>query len=119
MDIQLNKDLQQMQDNFVFGLNARQTVCSLAGLLLGGAVYFFVSRRFGTDAASWCAILLVAPCAALGFVKYHGMPFERLVLAWYRQYVLCKGVIGATNPPEKKPKKQKTKKGVKDRVQDP
>ena len=90
MEIKLNKDLQTMQDNVFMGLNARQTVCAGAGVVLGAAAYFLCSRYgINTEAASWICIVIAAPFAALGFITKNGMPFEQIVKAWIKQYVLC------------------------------
>lgn len=90
MEIKLNKDLQKMQDNLFMGLNFRQTACALTGIVLGAAAYF-LCNRFGvnTEAASWICIALAAPFAALGFVTVNGMPFEQIVKAWIKHYILC------------------------------
>ena len=80
MEIKLNKDLQTMQDNVFMGLNARQTVCAGAGVVLGAAAYFLCSRYgINTEAASWICIVIAAPFAALGFITKNGMPFEQIV----------------------------------------
>lgn len=90
MEIKLNKDLQKMQDNLVLGLNLRQTVCAAAGIVLGVSAYF-LCRKFGlnTEIASWVCAALAAPFAALGFVTFNGMTFERIVTAWVKQFLLC------------------------------
>lgn len=90
MEIQLNKDLQKFQDNFFMGLNVRQTI--FGGICLGlGVAAFVVSTKQGLNAesASWLCAGVVLPFAALGFVNYNGMTFERLVKVWIKQYILC------------------------------
>lgn len=90
MEIKINKDLQKMQDSFVVGLSFRQTVCSGIGIALGVVTYLAsTSHGINQELASWLCIAVVAPFAALGFVNYHGMPFEQLVRAWIKQYLLC------------------------------
>lgn len=90
MEIKLNKDLQKMQDNVFMGLNFRQTACAGAGLVLGAGAYFLCNRvGINTEIASWICILLAAPFAALGFVTVNGLPFEQIVKAWVKQYILC------------------------------
>ena len=90
MEIRLNKDLQKMQDNLAFGFNLRQTICAAIGVVAGVATYFFATRNgLNTEVASWICVAVVAPFAALGFVTINGMTFERLVIAWIKQYLLC------------------------------
>ncbi|MDE5985361.1 MAG: PrgI family protein [Eubacterium sp.] len=90
MEIQLNKDLQKFQDNVVLGLNARQTVFGGIGAGLGIAVFLLASKKGLTDdISSIITSATVAPFAALGFVNYNGMTFERLVKVWIKQFFLC------------------------------
>ncbi len=90
MEIQLNKDLQKFQDNVVLGLNARQTVFGGIGAALGIGVFLLASKKGLTDdVSSVITSAVVAPFAALGFVNYNGMPFERLVKVWIKQFFLC------------------------------
>ena len=78
MEIKLNKDIQKLQDSFFIGLNFRQTVFGGLGLALGALIYLETTKHgINTELASWICIAVVAPFAALGFVTYHGMPFEQ------------------------------------------
>ena len=90
MEIKLNKDIQKLQDSFFIGLNFRQTVFGGLGLALGALIYLETTKHgINTELASWICIAVVAPFAALGFVTYHGMPFEQLVRVWVKHYILC------------------------------
>ena len=89
MEIKLNKDIQKLQDSFFIGLNFRQTVFGGLGLALGALAYLETTKHgINTELASWICIAIVAPFAALGFVTYHGMPFEQLVRVWVKHYIL-------------------------------
>lgn len=90
MEIKLNKDIQKLQDNYFAGFNFRQTVCSGVGAALGIVTYFEATKHgMNAELASWLCIAVVAPFAALGFISYHGMPFEKLVRVWIKHYFLC------------------------------
>lgn len=91
MQIQINKNLQDCTENVAFGLTFRQALCSGIGLALGLGGYFLATKKLGlsSDTASWIVIVTVVPFGALGFVQYNGMPFERLVKAWLKQYFFC------------------------------
>lgn len=90
MEIKLNKDIQKLQDSFAIGLSFRQAVFGGIGLALGVITYFETTKHgMNTELASWLCIAVVAPFAALGFVSYHGMPFEKLVRVWIKHYLLC------------------------------
>lgn len=91
MEIKLNKDLQQCTDTIAMGLNFRQAVFGGIGLILSAGAYFLSMKVWGwhQEAASWLCILIGAPFAALGFITYNGMSFERLVLTWLKFFYLC------------------------------
>lgn len=79
-----------MQDNVFMGLNARQTIFGGLGLILGIGSYFLASKNgLGDETASYIAAAIVIPFAALGFVTYNGMSFERLLKVWIKQFFLC------------------------------
>lgn len=89
MEIKLNKNLQKLQDGFALGLNFRQAICGGIGLALGVATYLYCTKHdLNTEVASWLCVAVVAPFAALGFITYHGMPFEKLVRVWIKHYFL-------------------------------
>ncbi len=90
MEIKLNKNIQRLQDSFAFGLSFRQTIFGGIGLALGIVTYIETTKHgMNTELASWLCIAAVAPFAALGFISYHGMPFEKLVRVWIKHYILC------------------------------
>ena len=68
MQIQINKEFRDYREKVYFGLSMRQLIFSF--LAVG------------------VAILLAAPFAALGFVTYHGMTFEKFAWAWIKSEVL-------------------------------
>lgn len=80
-EIKLNKNMNIMQDEVFLGLNTRQFLFSAVGLALGAAVYFAaIKRGLPSDLAVIFTALVASPFAALGFVKYHGLTFEELVV---------------------------------------
>lgn len=79
-----------MESRIAFGLTTRQLLCSAIGLICGASAYYITYKKgLSTDLSAIISIALVAPLAALGFVTYHGLSFERLVCVWIRQFVLC------------------------------
>ena len=79
-----------MESRIALGLTFRQLFFSAIGSVVGAAVYFISSKKgLSTDLSAIISIALVAPLAALGFVTYHGLSFEKLVCVWIRQFVLC------------------------------
>lgn len=94
MEIKLNKDLQQMESRLVFGLTGRQFLFTAVGLALGAATYYLSYKKgFSADISSFICLAIVAPFAALGFVSYHGLSFEKLICVWIRQFFLCSPIL--------------------------
>ena len=88
LEVKINKEIRDYSESVFFGLSLRQLFFSL--LAVGAAVLLFFSLkdRLGTETVSWICILGATPFAALGFVRYHGMPAERLFLAFLRSEVI-------------------------------
>lgn len=94
MEIKLNKDLQKMESRLALGLTARQLVFSSIGLICGAAAYFSSYKKgISADLSAIISFALVAPFAALGFVSYHGLTFEKLICVWIRHFFLCPQIL--------------------------
>ena len=99
------------------GLSMRQTVCGLlaAGLAAGA--------NFGLQLASVVCILAAAIPAAIGFVSFHGLPFEKFALSWLRTmfmhngwYVYRSANFYAQFTPEEQSKKSRSRKKTKQKI---
>lgn len=88
MEIKINKEIQDYKESVFFGLNMRQLIFSILAVAAGAVSYIVLRPRLGLDAASWICILLAAPFAACGFVRYHGMPAEKIAWAWIKSEIL-------------------------------
>lgn len=88
MEIKINKEIRDYQESIFFGLSLRQ--CAFSLLAAGAAVGLFFGLRdtVPQSVLGWVCILGAAPFAALGFLKYHGMPAEQLFLAIIRSELL-------------------------------
>ena len=88
MEININKDIREYTEGVFFGLNIRQLICS--GLAIGScvAVYFATRDIVSKDVMSYLCVAVAVPFAAVGFVKYNGMPFEKIVWAWIKDNFL-------------------------------
>ncbi len=67
--------------------------------MLAIGLYFGLRGRFGVETLSWMCILGAAPCAALGFIRYHGMTAEQLLWAYLKSefFMPKRLVFHATN----------------------
>ena len=136
MEVKINKDIRDFSESIFFGLSMRQFIFSILACLVAVVLYFLLKPFFGIETLSWVCILGAAPFAALGFIKYNGMPAEEFVIAFIKSEILMprhltfnsqniyaqdfKGIIdkklkqGILKPQkkhkEKKNKKPKTKK---------
>lgn len=94
MEIKLNKDLQQMESRLAFGLTGRQLLFSAVGAAVGAVAYYVLYKKgVSTDISAFICLTLVAPFAALGFVTYHGLTFEKLICVWIRHFFLCPQIL--------------------------
>ena len=82
MEININKDIREYTEGVFFGLNLRQLICS--GLAVGSAVavYFGARGTISQDMITYFCIAAAIPFAAIGFIKYNGMPMEKIFWAW-------------------------------------
>ncbi|WP_257467971.1 PrgI family protein [Paenibacillus sp. BGI2013] len=51
----------------------------------------FYFRQFGIETLSWMCLLGAEPCAALGFIGYHGMTTDQLLRAYLKFEFPCHG----------------------------
>jgi hypothetical protein len=88
MDIQINKEFRDYSETIYFGLNMRQLVFSASAVGIAVGSYFLLKPYLSMETLSWLCILLAAPFAVLGFVKYNGMTAEKFIWAWIKSEVL-------------------------------
>ena len=84
MQIKSNQDVREYKEVVYFGMTLRQLVFSA---LAGGAalaVYFLCNRRMSMELVSWLCVAAAVPFAAFGFIRWHGMPFERIIQVFIR-----------------------------------
>ena len=99
MEIKINKEIRGYTESMFFGLNLRQFMFSVLAVGVAVAIYFGLRNYLETETVSWLCILGAAPFAALGFVKYNGMPAEKFIAAFIRSEFLMpkKLVFRSTN----------------------
>lgn len=87
MEVKINKEIRDYSSSFVIGLSGRQFGFTVAGALASVGAYFLLRNSIPTEPLQWICIAIVAPLAAMGFVKYNGMPLEKIVLAMLKTYI--------------------------------
>ena len=88
MNAKINKEIRNYSESIFFGLSMRQFVFSLLAVLVAVGLYYLLSPFFGLETLSWMVILAAAPFAVMGFVSYHGMSAEQLLITWIRSELI-------------------------------
>ena len=84
MQIKSNKEVRDYKEVVYFGMTLRQLAFTA---LAGGAalgVYFLCHRRMPMEMVSWLCVAAAVPFGAFGFVHWHGLPFEQILLVLIR-----------------------------------
>ena len=84
MEININKDIREYTEGVFFGLNIRQLICSGLAVASAVAVYFGAKGTVANDIITYLCIAVAVPFAAIGFIKYNGMPMEKIFVAWLK-----------------------------------
>ena len=121
MEVKINKEIRDYTEAIYFGLNLRQFIFSVLACIMAVIFYFLLKDKLGIETLSWVCILIWSPFAAIGFVKYNGMTFEKFVVAYLKSKILTPTYL--TFKPKnyylellelkEKEEKRKNKKGVK------
>ena len=88
MEVKMNKEIQDYQESFFFGLSMRQCFFSLLAVAAAAGVYLGLKDLLGTEVTGWLSVLSAAPFAGCGFFKYHQMTLEKFFWAWLKSEVL-------------------------------
>jgi len=88
MQIKMNKEIRSFSESVFFGLSMRQFVFSLLAVMIAVVLYFWLKPVFGGETVSWVCIVSAVPFAAMGFVNYHGMTAEKLLVVWVKDTLL-------------------------------
>ena len=84
MEVKINKEIRDYTESVYFGLSLRQFIFSILACGMAVVLYFIFRPHLGIETLSWLCILVAAPFAAIGFIKYNGMNAEEFVLAYIR-----------------------------------
>lgn len=94
MEVRINKEVKDYQEAIFFGLSLRQFIFSVMAVGIAVLIYFLLKDLVGTSEVGWICILAALPFALMGFVKYNGMPAEKLIVAWLRsEYLMPKALV--------------------------
>lgn len=88
MEVKINREIRDYTESLFLGLSLRQFFFSVLAVGVAIGLYFGLRGRFGLETLSWLCILGAAPCATLGFIKYHGMTAEQFLWAYVKSEFL-------------------------------
>lgn len=88
MNYEIGPDLREISESIWFGLNLRQLLSSVIGIVLSVVIWMLCRDRLGQQYTSWLCCAVVTPCACIGFVKVQGQPFEQFALSWLKFMLL-------------------------------
>ena len=74
------QDVTEYKEQFFFRMTGRQLVCIVLMIALAVGTFLIGKNFITTDILIYLIVLEVAPLAAVGFLKYNGMGFEKIIL---------------------------------------
>lgn len=88
MEVKINKEIREYTENIFFGLSIRQFIFSVCACIVAVVLHFICKPYLNSEILSWICILGAVPFALLGFVKYNGMPAEKILCVWISSVIL-------------------------------
>lgn len=73
-------DVTEYKEQFFFGMTGRQLICIVLMIALAVGTFLIGKNFITTDVLTYLIVLEVAPLAAVGFLKYNGMGFEKIIV---------------------------------------
>ncbi len=74
------QDVTDYKEQIFFGMTGRQIVCAVLMIALAVGTFLVGKDFVTTDILTYLVVLEVAPLAAVGFLKYNGMGFEKIIV---------------------------------------
>ena len=81
------QDVTEYKEQFFFGMSSRQLICSVLMIALAVLTFLVGSKFISTDILVYITIFEIAPLAAVGFLKYNGMGFEKIAATVAEFYI--------------------------------
>lgn len=88
MEVKINREIREYTESMFFGLSLRQFIFSLLACAVAVISYFLLRSYLSLETVSWVCILAAFPFALMGFVRYNGMPAEKLLIAYIKSEFL-------------------------------
>ena len=78
--VRIPNEIRAYKEKIALGLTIRQLICSVLAIGICVPLYLKGRKYISDDILSWLIIGIAIPIVGIGFVKIHGMPFEKFVL---------------------------------------
>lgn len=86
--VRIPEEIRKYKEKLVAGLTARQLISVIAAFAVCVPLYLYGKKFIPTDILEWLIIAVALACGSVGFIRYHGMPMEKLVIAWLKFEIL-------------------------------
>ena len=87
MEVKINREIREYTESMFFGLSLRQFIFSVLACLVAVMVFFLLRPHLGLETVSWTCIIAAFPFAAIGFIRYNGMPAEKFLAAYIKSEI--------------------------------
>lgn len=84
IEIRIPKEIRTYKEKLFFGLNMRQTLCSVLAIAINVPIYMYIRPYIGDDLAGWLIMFTAVPLFLIGYFNYNGMPFEQFIVCILR-----------------------------------
>lgn len=82
--VRIPEEIRKYKEKIVFGLTARQLICTLAALFICVPLYWVGRKYIMEDILAWLIIAVAVPLESIGFIKINGMPMEKFAVAAFK-----------------------------------
>lgn len=84
ISVRIPDEVRTYKEKIVFGLTVRQLLCTILAIAICAPLYYFGRGHISDDILSWLILLIALPLLSIGFLKFHGLPMEKFIVAWFK-----------------------------------
>ncbi len=94
----MNKEIQEFQESFFFGLSMRQCFFSVLAICFAAVGVYLGTKRYlwNGDCRMAECFFAAAPFCGMWFFRYHQMTLEKFVWVWLKSEILCPKKAGVS-----------------------
>lgn len=80
LEVKIPEEIMKLQENVWLGLTLRQVIATILTLIITTCSFVFIKPWIGEDFAIFIGAVLATPVILIGFVKWHGMTGEKILM---------------------------------------